>query len=91
MMKLRFVRKFQTVTILIVKHRNLNTAPTPKCLSDDIETHFKSLEDKLLSKIPALKSHFFNDIFHLRNDITLLKENNEKAKPAIQIIRKTKY
>ena len=32
----------------------------------------------LLSKTAALKSHFFNDIFDLRNDITLLKENNEK-------------
>ena len=32
----------------------------------------------LLSKIAALKSHFFNDTFDLRNDIPLLKENNEK-------------
>ena len=62
----------------------LNTAATPKHHSDDIETHIvKSLEDKLLSKIAALKSHFFNDIFDLRNNyITLLKENNEKEKTA---------
>ena len=60
----------------------LNTAATPKH-SDDIKTHIKSLEDKLLSKIAALKSHFFNDIFDLRsNYITLLKENNEKEKTA---------
>ena len=60
----------------------LKTAATPKH-SDDIKTHIKSLEDKLLSKIAALKSHFFNDIFDLRNnDITLLKENNEKEKTA---------
>ena len=61
----------------------LNTAATPKHHSDDIETHIvKSLEDKLLSKIAALKSHFFNDILDLRNDIALLSENNEKGKPA---------
>ena len=60
----------------------LNTAKTPKHHSDDIETLIKSLEDKLLSKIAALQSHFFNDIFDLRKDITLFKENNEKAKPA---------
>ena len=60
----------------------LNTAKTPKHHSDDIETIIKSLEDKLLSKIAALQSHFFNDIFDLRKDITLSKENNEKAKPA---------
>ena len=60
----------------------LNTAKTPKHHSDDIETIIKSLEDKLLSKTAALQSHFFNDIFDLRKDITLLKENNEKAKPA---------
>ena len=60
----------------------LKTAATPKH-SDDIKTHIKSLEDKLLSKIAALKSHFFNDIFDLRNNyITLLKENNEKEKTA---------
>ena len=45
-----------------------------------MEIHIKSLEDKLLSKIAALNSHFFNDIFDLRNDIMLLKENNEKEK-----------
>ena len=60
----------------------LNTATTPKHHSDDNETHIKSLEDKLLSKISALQSHFFNDIFDLRKDITLLKENNKKEKPA---------
>ena len=60
----------------------LNTATTPKHHSNDIETHIKSLEDKLLSKIAALQSHFFNDIFDLRKDITLLKENNKKEKPA---------
>ena len=69
----------------------LNTAATPKHHSDDIETDIKSLEDKLLSKIAALKSHLFNDIFDLRDDITLLKENNEKEKQLIQIMRKTKY
>ena len=40
----------------------LNTATTPKHHSDDIETHIKSLEDKLLSKIAALKSDLFNEI-----------------------------
>ena len=60
----------------------LNTAATPKHHSDDIETHIKLLEDKLLSKKTALKSHLFNDIFDLRNDITLLKESDEKEKPA---------
>ena len=35
----------------------------------------------LLIKTTALKSLFFNDIFDLRNDITLSKENNEKQKP----------
>ena len=58
----------------------LNRATTPKHHSNDIETHIKSLEDKLLSKIAALQSHFFNDIFDLRNDITLLRENNEIRK-----------
>ena len=68
----------------------LNTAATPKH-SDDIKTHIKSLEDKLLSKIAALKSHFFNDIFDLRNNyITLLKENNEKEKTADSNNKKTK-
>ena len=60
----------------------LNTAATPKNYSDDMEIHIKSLENKLLSTIAILKSHLFNDIFDLRNDITLLKENNEKEKPA---------
>ena len=60
----------------------LNTAATSKHHSDDIETHIKLVEDKLLSKITALKSHLFNDICDLRNDIMLLKENNEKEKPA---------
>ena len=60
----------------------LSTAKTPKHHSEDIETLIKSLEDKLLSKIAALQSHFFNDIFDLRKDITLLKENNKKGKPA---------
>ena len=97
MMKLKFVWRIQIVTILIVNHPNLihptlivnvgttpilNTALTPKHHTDDIETHIKSLEDKLLSKIAAWKSHFCNDIFDLRNDITLLKENNEKEKTA---------
>ena len=40
------------------------------------------VEDKLLSKIAALQSYFFNDIFDLRKDITLLKESNEKGQPA---------
>ena len=60
----------------------LNTAATPKHHSDNIETHIKSLEDKLRSKIAALKSHFFINIFDLRKNITLLKENNEKEKPS---------
>ena len=60
----------------------LNTAATPKHHSDDIETRIKLLEDKLLSKIAALNSHLLNDIFDLRNEIMLLKENNEKEKPA---------
>ena len=60
----------------------LNTAATPKYHSDDKETHIKSLEDKLLGKTAALKLHLFNDIFDWRNDITLLKENNEKEKPS---------
>ena len=60
----------------------LNTAKTPKHHSDDIETLIKSLEDKLFSKNAALQSYFFNNIFDLRKDIALLKENNEKAKPA---------
>ena len=74
---------------MIVNHPNLvqhnstttpilNTATTPKHHSNDLETHVKSLEDKLLSKIAALQSHFFNNICELRKDITLLKENNEK-------------
>ena len=68
MMKLKFVWRIQIVTILIVNHPNLihptlivnvgttpilNTALTPKHHTDDIETHIKSLEDKLLSKIAA--------------------------------------
>ena len=60
----------------------LNTAAAPKHHSNDKETHIKSLEDKLHSEIAALKSHFFINIFDLRKNITLLKENNEKEKPA---------
>ena len=60
----------------------MNTAANPKHHSDDIETNIKSVEDKLLNKIAALKSHLLNDIFDLRNDIMLLKENNKKEKPA---------
>ena len=98
MMKLRFVRsnsndfdcqpsQFNSfnVTTPIVSEATTpisNTAATLKHHSDDVETHIKSLEDKLLSKIAALKSHLFNDIFDLRNDITLLNEHNEKEKPA---------
>ena len=55
-----------------------NTAENPKHYSDDIETHIKLVEDKLLSKIAVL----LNDIFDLRNGIMLLKENNEKETPA---------
>ena len=40
------------------------------------------LEIKLVSKIAALKSHLLNDICDLRNEIILLKENNEKEKLA---------
>ena len=46
------------------------------------------LEETVLSKIAALKSHLFNDIFDFRNDITLLKENNEEEKPADSNIEK---
>ena len=60
----------------------LNTAATPKHHSGDTEALIKSVEDKLLSKIAVLQSHFFNDIFDLRKDNTLLKENNEKGQPA---------
>ena len=56
----------------------LNTTVTPKHHSDDTKT----LEDKLFSKIAALKSYFFYHIFDVRNYITLLKENHEKEKPA---------
>ena len=55
----------------------LNTATTLKQHSDEIETHIKSLEDKLLSKIAAVQSHFLNDIFDLRKDITLMKKKNQ--------------
>ena len=72
----------KTPIVNVATTPTLNTVKTPKHHSDDIETLIKSLEDKLLSKIAALQSHFFNDIFDLRKDITLLKENNEKAKPA---------
>ena len=58
----------------------INTAATPKHHSDEIETHIKSLEEKLLSKIATLKLHLFNDIFELRKEITFLRENNEKEK-----------
>ena len=50
--------------------------------SDKIKTHIKLLEDKLLRKITALKLYLLNDILGLGNYITLLKENNEKGKPA---------
>ena len=56
----------------------LNTTVTPKHHSHDTKT----LEDKLFSKIAALKSYFFYHIFYVRNYITLLKENREKEKPA---------
>ena len=56
----------------------LSTTVTPKHHSDDTKT----LEDKLFSKIAALKSYFFYHIFDVRNYITLLKENHEKEKPA---------
>ena len=65
----------------------LNTAATPKH-SDDIETHIKSLEDKLLSKIAALKSYFFNGNIDLRNDIMLLKKIMKKKIWLIQIIER---
>ena len=89
MMKLTFDQRFQTVTILIVNHRNLTRptsqlqykAATPKHQSDDLKTHIKSVEDKLLIKIVVLKSHLFNDIFDLRNDITSLKKTMKKKKP----------
>ena len=55
----------------------LNTAATPKHHFDEKKIYIKSLEDTLLSKIAAKKSHLFSCIFDLRNDITLLKENND--------------
>ena len=55
----------------------LNTAATPKHHSDERKIYTKSLEDTLLSKIAELKSHLFSYIFDLRNDITLLKEDND--------------
>ena len=58
----------------------LNTAKTPKHHCDDIETLIKSLENKLLGKIAALQTHFSSDIFDLKKDITLLRENNEIRK-----------
>ena len=70
----------------------LNTAATPKHHSDHIKTHIKSLEDKLLSKMAALKLNFFNNVFDWRNnDITLLKETNEKEKPPDSNNNRTKY
>ena len=69
----------------------LNTTAPPKYHSHDIETHIKSLEDKLLSKIAALKLHLLNDFLDLRNEITLLKENNEKEKPADSNDEKEEY
>ena len=60
----------------------LSTTANPKHHSDGKESHIKLVEDKLLSKIAALKSHWLNDIFDLRKDIKLLKENKEKEKPA---------
>ena len=49
----------------------LNTVVTPRNHSDDMKSHIKSLEDKLHSKIAALKSHLFINNFGLRNYITL--------------------
>ena len=65
----------------------LNTTVTPKHHSDDTKT----LEDKLFSKIAALKSYFFYHIFDVRNYITLLKENHEKENQLIQKKRNPKY
>ena len=55
----------------------LYTATAPKHHSDERKIYTKSLEDTLLSKIAELKSHLFSYIFDLRNDITLLKEDND--------------
>ena len=74
--------KLKSIIVNVATTPILNKAATTKHHSSDIETHIKSLEDKLLSKIAALQSHFFNDIFNLRKDIALLKENNEKGKTA---------
>ena len=54
-----------TPTVNVATAPTLNTTKTPKHHSDDIEILIKSLEDKLFSKIAALQSHFFNDIFDL--------------------------
>ena len=79
LMCLRTTSYFQFLQFGYLVHRHFDLI-TIRLWSDDIETQIKSLEDKLLSKIAALKQHLFNDIFDLRNDITLLKENNEKEK-----------
>ena len=50
-----------TPIVNVATTSTLNTAAFPK-YSDGIETHIKSLEDKLLSKIAALKSDLFNEI-----------------------------
>ena len=38
-----------------------------------------------------MKSHLFYDLFGLKNDITLLKENNEKEKSADSNKEKVEY
>ena len=90
-MKLILARRFQRVTLLIVNNPSSTHSTSqlqwwmPLSLrfqSDKIKTHIKLLEDKLLRKITALKLYLLNDILGLGNYITLLKENNEKGKPA---------
>ena len=63
----------------------LNTAEILKHHSDDIETHIKSIEDKLICKIAALKSYFYQRHFWLEKRYYVTK-----IKKRLQIIRKTK-
>ena len=77
------------ITTPIVTTPILNTTGTPKHFSDGIKTQIKLLEDKMLSKITALKPHLFNYIFDLRNDITLLDENSGATTKRSYWLRKT--
>ena len=56
----------------------LNTAATPRHNSDDVETHIKSLEDMLLSKIAALNSYFSQTTHKLTNRFLKTETNIKK-------------